>query len=117
MKFQGSCHCGGISYEVEVDREPEETIGCNCSMCQRRGHLLWFVPRANLQLKTPEADMRYYTFNHHRIRHYFCPTCGCGPFGMAQDKEGNETAAINVRCLEGVDIAGLKIRMFDGRSL
>jgi len=117
MTYQGSCHCGKISYEVEVEQQPAEVIGCNCSICQRRGHLLWFLPRTKLHLKTPESEMRYYTFNQHRVKHFFCPTCGCGPFGMSKNKEGNEMAAINVRCLEGVNVAGLKIRMFDGRSL
>ena len=117
MTYQGSCHCGKISYDVEVERQPEEAVACNCSICQRRGHLLWFLPRAKLKLKTPEANMQHYTFNKHRIKHYFCPNCGCAPFGMAKDKEGKDTVAINVRCLEGVDIAGLKVKHFDGRSL
>lgn len=117
MKYQGSCHCGRISYELDAEQLPDEVVGCNCSICQRRGHLLWFIPRANLQLKTPETDMTYYTFNKHRIKHYFCPICGCAPFGIGADGKGNEMAAINVRCLEGVDIALLKVKMFDGRSL
>ncbi len=115
MKYQGSCHCGKISYEVEA--EPGPVMACNCSICQRRGHLLWFLPRARLKLKTPESDMRYYTFNKHHIKHYFCPTCGCAPFGMGADKDGNETVAVNVRCLESMDIAALKVNHFDGRSL
>ena len=117
MKYAGSCHCGKISYELEAEQLPDEVVGCNCSICQRRGHLLWFMPRANLQLKSPETDMSYYTFNKHHIKHYFCPVCGCAPFGIGADGKGNEMAAINVRCLEDVDIASLKVKMFDGRSL
>ena len=30
---------------------------------------------------------------------------------------GNRMAAINVRCLEGVDLTKLKVTHFDGRSL
>ncbi|MGH8400438.1 MAG: GFA family protein [Gammaproteobacteria bacterium] len=117
MKYAGSCHCGKISCEVEAEQLPDEVVGCNCSICQRRGHLLWFLPRAQLQLNMPETDMSFYTFNKHHIKHYFCPVCGCAPFGMGSDGKGNEMAAINVRCLEAVDIASLKIKMFDGRSL
>jgi hypothetical protein len=115
MKYHGSCHCGKIAYEVEG--ELKEVAECNCSICSRRGYLLWFLPRSSLQLKTPDADMTHYTFNKHRIKHYFCPTCGSAPFGMGADGKGNEMAAINVRCLEDVDITGLKINKFDGRSL
>lgn len=117
MMYQGSCHCGRISYEVDVEQQPEAALSCNCSICQRRGHLLWFMPRAALHLKTPEADMSVYSFNKHRIRHCFCPVCGSAPFGLGSDGKGNETAAINVRCLEGVDIAALTVKHFDGRSL
>lgn len=115
MMYQGSCHCGNIAYEV--DCEIGEVIECNCSICQRRGHLLTFVTRDKLNLKTPEGNLATYSFNAKRINHHFCPTCGCAPFGTGADKSGKEMAAINVRCLEDVDIAALKIRHFDGRSL
>ena len=91
MKYSGSCHCGNIAYEVEGNIE--SLVACNCSICQRRGHLLWFVPRAQLDLKTPESAMSSYTFNRHVIKHYFCPTCGCGPLAFGKDGEGNEVAA------------------------
>lgn len=90
---------------------------CNCSICRRRGHLLWFVPREKLHLSTPESDLSTYTFNKHRIRHRFCPTCGSATFGEGSDSKGNKMAAINVRCLEDVDLPTLKIKQFDGRSL
>ncbi|MGA9853246.1 MAG: GFA family protein [Gammaproteobacteria bacterium] len=115
MLYKGSCHCRKIAYEVEGDIG--EVTQCNCSICSRRGYLMWFVPRDKLHLKTPESNMRHYTFNKHHIKHYFCPTCGCAPFGMGKDKAGNETVAVNVRCLEGVGIETLKVNHFDGRSL
>ncbi|TJZ73528.1 GFA family protein [Chitiniphilus eburneus] len=115
MIYHGSCHCGRIAYEVES--EPvEQVLDCNCSICQRRGHLLFFVPRQNLRLATPEGDITTYTFNTHRIRHHFCPVCGCGPFGTGTDPHGNEIAAINARCLEDIDLAALKRQPYDGRS-
>ena len=36
---------------------------------------------------------------------------------MGKDKNDAETVAINVRCLEGVELNDLKRRPFDGRSL
>jgi hypothetical protein len=32
MKVEGSCHCGAIRYEAEVD--PRRTIICHCTDCQ-----------------------------------------------------------------------------------
>jgi len=115
MTYKGSCHCGKVRYQVEGDIG--EVTECNCSICRRRGHLLWFVPREKLHLSTPESDLSTYTFNKHRIRHRFCPTCGSATFGEGSDSKGNKMAAINVRCLEDVDLPTLKIKQFDGRSL
>jgi hypothetical protein len=112
--YSGSCHCGGIAFEV--DGEFSEAVECNCSHCSRKGYLLWFVPRDRLRLKSPEANLSTYRFNKHVISHHFCPTCGCAPFGIGADPSGAATAAINVRCLEGVDLAAIKRVPFDGRS-
>ena len=60
--------------------------------------------------------MATYTFNRHVIQHRFCPTCGCAPFGEGADPSGAVRAAVNLRCLEGVDPSTLEIRQFDGRS-
>lgn len=115
MLYQGSCHCGRIAFEVEGDLS--KVMECNCSICSKKGALLWFVPRARLRLLTPETDLATYTFNSHKIKHHFCPRCGIHPFGEGADPAGNAMAAINARCLEGVDPASLTVEHFDGRSL
>ena len=115
MAYKGSCHCGKVAYDV--DGEINQVTECNCSICSKRAHLLWFVPRENLHLHAPETDLASYTFNTHNIRHTFCPTCGVGMFALGTDPKGNKMAGINVRCLEGVDPKSLKIVPFDGRSL
>ncbi|WP_440223182.1 GFA family protein [Dokdonella sp. MW10] len=114
MAHVGSCHCGRIAFEV--DGEPAGVIECNCSLCRRRGYLLWFVPRDHLRLSTPESNLSTYRFNSHRIAHHFCATCGCAPFGEGTGADGKAMASVNVRCLDGVDPSSLKIQPFDGRS-
>jgi hypothetical protein len=114
MTYQGSCHCGRVKFEVEG--EVSQVIDCNCSICIRKGALLWFVPREALRLLTPEEDLSTYTFGKHVIKHRFCPTCGIHPFGESSDASGKGRAAINVRCLEGIDLASLTVQPFDGRS-
>ena len=114
MKSKGSCHCGKVAFEV--DGTPDKAMSCNCSICQRRGSLLWFVPRDTLHLLTPEANASTYTFNKHAIKHRFCPTCGIHPYGEATDPKGNRMAAINIRFLQGIDLASVPVTQFDGRS-
>ena len=111
----GSCHCGRIAFTLEGDIG--QVIDCNCSMCRRRGGLLAFFPRSAMTLSTPERDIATYTFNKHVIHHQFCPTCGCAPFGFGQGPGGQEMAAINLRCLEDVDLGAIKRKPVDGRSL
>jgi len=114
MKYQGSCHCGQVAFEVEGNIEG--AMSCNCSMCQRKGALMWFVPRENLHVTRGDRGMASYTFNKHVIQHKFCPTCGIHPFGEGTDSSGKAMAAINARCLENVDLAVLNITHYDGRS-
>ena len=115
MSHRGSCHCGKVVFEVEG--EIESVLSCNCSICSRKGSLLWFVPHERMTVRSGEQELSTYTFNRHVIRHRFCPTCGIHPFGEGVDPNGNRIAAINVRCLEDVDLAALPVREFDGRSL
>jgi hypothetical protein len=115
VNYQGSCHCGNVKFEVEG--EISGVISCNCSMCSRRGSLLWFVPRDKLRVKTPEKDFAAYTFNKHVIMHRFCPHCGIHTHGEGRDRNGNAMGAINIRCLEGIDLGSIQVTPFDGRSL
>ena len=115
MKYKGSCHCGKVAFEVEG--ELKGAMACNCSICSRKGSLLWFVPRDHLHVLTRDESIATYTFNKHVIKHRFCPTCGIHPYGEGTDPKGNRMAAVNIRCLEGVDLASVPVERFDGRSL
>lgn len=115
MVYQGSCHCGKVAFDVEG--ELTGVMACNCSICSRKGSLMWFVPRDKLRLDTPEDAMATYTFNKHVISHHFCKTCGIHPYGEGVDPKGQRMAAVNVRCLQGVDLAALPVQHFDGRAL
>lgn len=114
MIYQGSCHCGQVAYDVEG--EIQGALACNCSMCQRKGSLLWFVPRAQFRLRTPEDAAATYTFNKHVIKHRFCPTCGIHPYAEGVDPKGNPMAAINLRCIEGIDLDAIPVQHYDGRD-
>ncbi|MEH6434168.1 GFA family protein [Massilia sp. DD77] len=114
MHYQGSCHCGAVAFDVEG--EIDGAMACNCSICSRKGSLLWFVTRDKLRLKTPEEAASTYMFNKHVIKHRFCPTCGIHPYGEGSDPKGNAMAAINIRCLENLDLDGIPVHHYDGRA-
>lgn len=115
MKYTGSCHCGNIKFELEG--ELKGATACNCSICARKGSLLMFVSSANFKLLTPREKITCYTFNKHVIKHQFCSVCGIQPFGEGTDPKGNEIVAVNIRCLDSIDIESIPVHHYDGKSL
>ena len=43
--------------------------------------------------------------------------CGIHPFAEAVDKNGNPTVAINIRCLENIDLEAVPVQHYDGKAL
>ena len=113
MVYRGGCHCGKVTIEVEGDISG--AISCNCSICHKRGSLLWFAPHDKMKV-TGEAELTTYTFNKHVIKHRFCKTCGVLPFGEGVDPKGNKMAAINIRVLDGIELEKIPVNHYDGRS-
>lgn len=114
MRYQGSCHCGAVKFDVEGTID--QVMECNCSHCSRKGYLLWFVPRETLEITSGQDRLGTYMFNKHIIHHHFCPTCGCAPLGVGSGPFAQK-AAVNVRCIEGIDLKALKIVPVDGKSM
>lgn len=112
--YHGSCQCGRIAYEVDVDLD--HTITCNCSRCRRWGAVLAFAPRAQFTLHAGEGEMTEFLFNMNRIHHLFCKTCGIECFAYATMPDGTEMVAINANCLDGVDARSLPAEAVDGAS-
>lgn len=115
MLYQGSCHCGHVAFEAEG--EITQLMACNCSICSRKGALLWFVPRETIKLLTPDGNAASYSFGKQAIKHRFCPKCGMHPYGEGTGPDGTAMAAINARCLEDTDLTDIPVKQIDGRSL
>lgn len=114
-KHAGGCHCGKVRYEVTLDLA-EKAITCNCSMCGRSGTVLRFVPADKFQLLSGADALTSYRFNTQVIDHLFCSTCGIKSFAMGKGRDGADTRAINVRCLDDVDLAAIPTQHVDGKS-
>lgn len=112
--YSGGCHCGKVRYEVTVDLS-EPAVTCNCSMCGRSGTMLRFVPASAFKLLSGEDSLTEYRFNSKVINHLFCKVCGIKSFAMGKGPNG-DTRAINVRCLDNVEVEKLPTRHVDGKS-
>ena len=113
--YTGGCHCGEVRFEVTTVLG--KVTACNCSICQKRGALWSFVPAESFALRAGEEALKDYQFGKKSIHHLFCPQCGVGAFSRGNSPQGDEMVAVNVRCLDDVDVAALAPASFDGRSL
>ena len=110
----GGCQCGNVRYEVQADIN--EVMACNCSRCGRLGSLLTFVPTSSFKLLKGDGATTEYQFNRHNIHHLFCSTCGIQSFARGKRPDGAEMIAINVRCVDDIDLDKLTVKKIDGRK-
>ena len=115
MAHTGGCHCGKVRFSADVDLS-NPVIECNCSHCQRKGFLLAFGPRSAMTIEQGEDVLVEYRFNTGKIAHQFCPTCGVEAFAWGEAKDGSPTVAVNVRCLDGIDLSNLTRQPWDGAN-
>ena len=122
--YQGACHCGACRFEVDVALD--HVRSCNCSVCRRRGALIHRVAADALRLFTPLTDLSVYEWHTGTAKDYFCPHCGILPFRIPSAPTAEELArgmipftgwAINVRCLEGVDLDCIPVKKILGADL
>lgn len=111
---QGSCHCGEVTFSATGDFS--NVISCNCSICMRKGTILAFIPESSFVLQSGESNLTDYQFGKKAIHHTFCKKCGVTAFASGQMPDGSKIKAINVRCLDGIDLDQLKISKVDGKS-
>ena len=115
-EYNGSCHCGKVRYRVQADLGGT-LMTCNCSICKRTGSVLTFVPAAQFTLEKGESALSDYQFGKKVIHHLFCSTCGIRSFSRGSGPDGKPMVAVNVRCLDGVDVGSLQTQEFDGARL
>ena len=111
--YFGSCHCGRARFKVEV--ELDHVRACDCSICRRWGALIHRVEADKLELLTPLEALTTYQFHTRQATDYFCPVCGILPF--RRPRTAPQLWAINIRCLEGVDLDAIPVERVQGSRL
>jgi hypothetical protein len=110
--WRGGCHCGDVRFEA--DGEIEWAERCNCSICTMKAYLHWYVPRERFRLLTPAERLSTYRFGSGAAAHHFCRRCGVASF--YEPRSDPDKIDVNLRCVEGVDLARVEVREFDGRD-
>lgn len=114
-EHHGGCHCGAVRYRVDIDLS-QPGLTCNCSICVRTGTVLQFVPPDVFRLEQGEDNLTDYQFGKQRIHHLFCKTCGVKSFARGQGQNG-PMIAVNVRCLDDIDLAKVPTKEFNGKAM
>ena len=101
MKVNGSCHCGLITYEAEVD--PDRVSLCNCTDCQvlsgsaYRVSVPTLAGTFRLLSGTPTIYVKTADSGNRR-RHAFCGRCGA-PISASADMDNPSTCSLRVGAL------------------
>lgn len=114
--YRGSCHCGRVSFEAQLDLT-QSTYRCNCSICRRTRFWPAVARGDGFRLLAGEQELTRYEFNTGKNWHYFCRHCGVRPFGVGNDTPMGVMVGINIGCLEGLsekELSELPITYVDG---
>lgn len=111
--FQGSCHCGAVTFEIDTGLN--ELTTCDCSICIRKNALMIKVHENAMRLLSGQDSLSTYTFNTHTAQHYFCRVCGIYTFH--RKRVTPDHFGVNVHCLKDFSAQGIPVRATDGIGL
>ena len=116
--YRGSCHCGAVRFEAELDLT-QPTYRCNCSICRRTRFWPAVARPEGFRLLAGEGELTKYTFGSHKNHHVFCRHCGVRAFGVGNDTPIGKMYGVNLGCLDEVsdeELSRLPITYIDGRN-
>jgi len=99
-KLFAQCHCGTVTFTVQLSDGLATARRCNCSFCRMRGAVAVSAPLSGIEVLTGQDKLTEYRFNTQQAAHFFCSCCGIYTFH--QRRSNPEQYGVNVACLEGV---------------
>jgi hypothetical protein len=122
-KYTGSCHCGAVRYEADIDLS-NGTVRCNCSVCTKARAWFTFVGEEQFRLRSGEDALSDYRWTPPGrpapfLTYRFCRHCGVRIYGTGEaDFMGGRFFALAVATLDDVDpdeLAAAPMKFIDGR--
>lgn len=123
--YTGSCHCGAIRFECELDLA-QGTNRCNCSFCRKARFWMALTKADALRLLAGADALSDYQHTppgrpEPFLHLHFCGRCGMRPFskGGYWEPQGGEFYAVNLACLDNVDddeLAAAPVNFLNGKA-
>src|SRR4051812_49233010 len=100
MTYKGSCHCGKVRFEADIDLEAG-TGKCNCSICTKRRAWSALVKPEDFRFLLGADEMGDYQSGTMNGHYRFCRTCGIMPFSDGYIEQiGGAFVSVSLACLD-----------------
>jgi hypothetical protein len=101
--YHGSCHCGAVRYEADIDLA-RGTGKCNCSICTKTRNWSAVVKPEAFRLLSGADSLGEYRFGSQQAEHLFCKVCGVRSFERGYIEQiGGAFVSVKVNCLDDVE--------------
>ncbi len=109
-KHTGSCHCGAVRFEVDLEAPPKGASRCNCSICARVAQTSAIVKPTAFTLLTSEGALSSYEWGGKTAKRFFCTTCGIHAFARGYlEQVGGDYVSVNLNCVDDLDVSRLEV--------
>ena len=116
--YHGSCHCGAVQFEADLDLT-QNTYRCNGTICGRTRFWPAVAKEGSFRLLAGEQELTQYLFNTRKNQHYFCKHCGVRASGIGTETPIGKMYGVNLGCLNDFtdeELSRAPITYVDGRS-
>ncbi len=91
MKVDGSCHCGSVTYEADIN--PDDVVICHCTDCQTFSSApyrvsVFGVPSENIRLEGNPKTYVKIGGSGRKVLVAFCGDCGTALYSTSGETEG-----------------------------